>query len=80
MGSHKESQHSDMSKLQLCASNAWDENFKNIVLSKRKTAIEKYTQYPFHLHKFHKHSQPHNKFFSCTYAGGKNFKEKQGVG
>lgn len=43
MGSHKESQHSDMSKLQLCAS-MWT-NFKNIVLSKRKTAIEKYTQY-----------------------------------
>ena len=69
MGSHKESLHSDMSKLQLCAS-MWT-NFKNTVLSKRKPAIEKYIQY---------HSTYHNIFFSCTDAGGKHFKEKQGVG
>ena len=43
MGSHKESRHSDRSKLQLCVS-MWT-NFKNIALSKRKPAIEKYVQY-----------------------------------
>ena len=78
MGSHKESKHNDMSKLQLCAS-MWT-NFKNIVLSKRKTAIEKYTQYhSIYINFINTHNLTTNSLVVHMLVV-KTFKEKQGVG
>lgn len=56
------------------------DKFQKYCVKQKKTSHRKIHTVSFHLHKFHKHSQPHNIFFSCTYAGGKNFEEKQGVG